>query len=693
MANKLNKELQEQINLRKELLKLSYEEQSKMDESASTLQSRTDILQKIVSASEGALSAEEKSAQYASIRSDLEEKIQHYKGIGHTVQADSYALELEVLKTKEDQLEAQSNVNGALKEAGDSLLGGMITKGEQLAETLKKPGGLLVIGLTAAVALLMTFSKTTDKIGEKFGALGVNNLSQELREANVVAAGLGRSIDDVGNSLQALADDFGVITQGSKDLLNSITETSVAIGMSNDEGAKLFGTLKSIVGLSDIQAENLAKQTALLADQEGLIPSTVMRDVADSSEEVAKFTKDGGKNIMRAAIEARKLGMSLSQAASMAEGLLDFESSIEKSMEASLMLGRRVNLDRARQLSLAGDMEGALKEMLKEVGSEAEFNRLNVLQRQSLAEALGTNVSQLTKMVQLQGKSTNEMSKLTDMKIEDLVAEDAISNMTMLNNTMKKISANIQAAIGGFLQFMGITSESSTASDILKLALMAVGAGLIFVGVSALASAMKIKLMSKILGKSGTGLATFAATGSAAIPLLLTIAGVGLAIAAVIAAVGFAFEKIGSGIKMVLEGFASLAEVAGNLIIQLGENLTFGMILKIGALALALTGLAAALMLVGVAGVFALPALLSLYAVGLLPGAPTAEATSAAAASDGTDDNKPKPVVDELLEAKVMTLQEEVTGLRDDMRKYFGPGGEAYSGIETAHQRALENFS
>lgn len=693
MANKLNKELQEQINLRKELLKLSYEEQSKMDESASTLQSRTDILQKIVSASEGALSAEEKSAQYASIRSDLEEKIQHYKDIGHTVQADSYALELEVLKTKEDQLEAQSNVNGALKEAGDSLLGGMITKGEQLAETLKKPGGLLVIGLTAAVALLMTFSKTTDKIGEKFGALGVNNLSQELREANVVAAGLGRSLDDVGNSLQTLADDFGVITQGSKDLLNSITETSVAIGMSNDEGAKLFGTLKSIVGLSDIQAENLAKQTALLADQEGLIPSTVMRDVADSSEEVAKFTKDGGKNIMRAAVEARKLGMSLSQAASMAEGLLDFESSIEKSMEASLMLGRRVNLDRARQLSLAGDMEGALKEMLKQVGSEAEFNRLNVLERQSLAEALGTNVSQLTKMVQLQGKSTNEMSKLTDMKIEDLVAEDAISNMTMLNNTMKKISANIQAAIGGFLQFMGITSESSTASDILKLALMAVGAGLIFVGVSALASAMKIKLMSKILGKSGTGLATFAATGSAAIPLLLTIAGVGLAIAAVIAAVGFAFEKIGSGIKMVLEGFASLAEVAGNLIVQLGENLTFGMILKIGALALALTGLAAALMLVGVAGVFALPALLSLYAVGLLPGAPTAEATSAAAASDGTDDNKPKPVVDELLEAKVMTLQEEVTGLRDDMRKYFGPGGEAYSGIETAHQRALENFS
>lgn len=693
MANKLNKELQEQINLRKELLELSYKEQSAIDESSSTLQSRTDILQKIVSASEGALSAEEKSAQYASIRSDLEDQIQHYKGIGHSVQANSYALELEVLKTKENQLEAQSNVNGALKEAGDSLLGGMITKGEQLAETMKKPGGMLVIGLAAAVALLLTFSKTTDKIGEKFGALGVKNLSQELREANVTAVGLGRSIDDVGDSLQTLADTFGVVTQNSKDLLNSITETSVAIGMSNTEGAQLFGTLKSIVGLSDQQAENLAKQTALLADQEGLIPSTIMKDVANSSEDVAKFTKDGGKNIMRAAIEARKLGLNLSQAAGMAEGLLDFETSIEKTMEASLLIGRNINLDKARQLSLAGDMGGALKEMLKQVGSEAKFNKLNVLQRQSLAEALNTDVASLTKMVQLQGKSTNEMAKLTDMKVEELVAEDAISNMSMLNNTIKKISANIQSAIGGFLQFMGITAESSTGSDILKLALMAVGAGLIFVGVSALASAMKIKIMSKILGKSGKGLAEFAMTGSAAIPLLLTIAGVGLALAAVIAAVGFAFKNIGEGIKFAMEGFSSLTKVAGDLIVQLGENLTFGMILKIGALALALTGLAAALMLVGVAGVLALPALLSLSMFGLLPGSPGSDTKTAGATSDNVEDTRPKPVVDELLEAKVVTLQQEVTGLRDDMRKYFGVGGEVYAGIELAHQRALENFS
>ena len=197
MANKLNKELQEQINLRKELLELSYEEQSQIDDTASTLQSRTDILQKIVSTSESAASLEDKAASYADIRTELEEKIAHYKKLGHTAQADSFALELEVLKTKEDQVTAQQTTNKAMKDAGDSLFGGLITKGEKLVETMKKPGGVLAVGLMAAVALMVSFSKQTDKIGEKFGALGTTKMAQDLREANVTAVKLGRNIDDV----------------------------------------------------------------------------------------------------------------------------------------------------------------------------------------------------------------------------------------------------------------------------------------------------------------------------------------------------------------------------------------------------------------------------------------------------------------------------------------------------------------
>ena len=124
-----------------------------------------------------------------------------------------------------------------------------------------------------------------------------------------------------------------------------------------------------------------------------------------------------------------------------------------------------------------------MRNILTQLGGEAEFNRLLPMQRQAMADALGVSVAEMSKFVRLQGKSKNEMSALTDMKIDELVAKDAISNITLLNNIIKKIGANIQAAIGGFAKFMGITAESSTGADLLKIALVALGAGLIFIGV------------------------------------------------------------------------------------------------------------------------------------------------------------------------------------------------------------------
>ena len=388
----------DQLNIAKELNKLTRERMQNEKFMDSTLDDRVNILNNIVQ-------NKKDINKLSDIEQEIEEKIATHIETGHTALADKYKIELKLVQIKKKELEAQANVNDALKEAGDSLLGNMITKGKELTETLKKPGGVLVVGLTAAVALLLTFSRTTDKIGEQFGALGVSNLSQDLREANVTAVGLGRGLEDVGTALEEVANNFGVSAKNSTELLNSITETSVAIGLTNQEGAQLFGTLKSIVGLTDEQAENLAKQTALLADQEGLLPNAVFRDIVGSTDAIAGFTKDGGKNIAKAAIEAKKLGTNLDTAAKIADGLLEFDTSIEAALEASLLIGRNINLDRARQLALSGDISGAMKDVVSQLGSEAEFNRLNVIQRDALAKAVGVSRGELAKFVRLQGKS------------------------------------------------------------------------------------------------------------------------------------------------------------------------------------------------------------------------------------------------------------------------------------------------
>jgi len=148
---------------------------------------------------------------------------------------------------------------------------------------------------------------------------------------------------------------------------------------------------------------NQIRANAAMIEAAGVAPSLVMKDIAANAEFFASFAKDGGKNLIMAATAARKLGLDMSAVASATDSLLEFESSIESSMEASMLLGRQINTDRARQLALTGDQEGLMKEIQRIAGGEAQFNQMNVLQRRALAKSIGLSVEQLARTVRNQG--------------------------------------------------------------------------------------------------------------------------------------------------------------------------------------------------------------------------------------------------------------------------------------------------
>ena len=109
-------------------------------------------------------------------------------------------------------------------------------------------------------------------------------------------------------------------------------------------------------------------------------------------------------------------------------------------MEAEVLLGKNLNLNKARELSLAGDLEGLQKEILKNVGSEAEFNAMNVVQRQALAKALGMNVADLGKMV---------AGEKTSAQVQEEQAETQREQMDMQQIMMATMVGmqGVQAAI------------------------------------------------------------------------------------------------------------------------------------------------------------------------------------------------------------------------------------------------------
>ena len=51
------------------------------------------------------------------------------------------------------------------------------------------------------------------------------------------------------------------------------------------------------------------------------------------------------------------------------------------------------------ELSLAGDLEGLQQEQIKQLGTQAEWGKLNVLQREALAKAVGLSVDQAAKLI------------------------------------------------------------------------------------------------------------------------------------------------------------------------------------------------------------------------------------------------------------------------------------------------------
>jgi hypothetical protein len=68
-------------------------------------------------------------------------------------------------------------------------------------------------------------------------------------------------------------------------------------------------------------------------------------------------------------------------------------------MQASVLLGRNINFDKARQLAWTGKHSEMMDEVLRQVGGEAEFNKMNFVQRKAMADTIGVTVDRMAALV------------------------------------------------------------------------------------------------------------------------------------------------------------------------------------------------------------------------------------------------------------------------------------------------------
>jgi len=315
--------------------------------------------------------------------------------------------------------------------------------------------------------VLNTAKILTSGPGGFFGglAIGAGVFAEKLGETRAQLGGISEMgttalaffDDNAVENAKELANQFGGINNVSAELQASTSLISANMGISGTEAAGLLGSFSRLNGNSEEAALNLTKSTQEFAKQNGIIPSQLMADLAGSAEEFALFGKEGGKNLIEAGAAARKMGVSLSTMTGISENLLDFESSITKELELGAMLGKNINLDRARSLAYQGDIAGATKETLAALGGVDAFNKMDYFQKKATADLLGTTVDELQKMV-TQQENANTIGGQLNEKFS-LMGETLDAGLNKyLGTSLKSLGGMIMAGaqLGGSFAQMGV---------------------------------------------------------------------------------------------------------------------------------------------------------------------------------------------------------------------------------------------
>jgi len=311
---------------------------------------------------------------------------------------------------------------------------------------------------------LEAIKESLEETKEIFGEFRSEGLTfaQSFHETQVALGSMfslsGASMEEAAHIQGALVKEMGSMDNVTKDTVVSVGKLSKTLGISAQMAGQLQGQLASMPLATAESATDTLEFAGALAKAAHVAPGAVMEDIAHNAEATATFSKDGSKNIAIAAVAAKKLGVEFGSIVKMADGLLNFENSINKQLEASVLLGREINLDRARELALNGDLVGATQEMLANVGGEAEFNRMNVLQRKALADSMGVSVQELSKMV----KNQDKLNTLTEDQ------QKALAEGSM---TWDEILGNAQG-VGSRLW------EGASAAGALLINVQAIGSGL-----------------------------------------------------------------------------------------------------------------------------------------------------------------------------------------------------------------------
>ena len=317
----------------------------------------------------------------------------------------------EILEKTRKRLDEQDKLND--KAAGFNFL--LQETGKTLANNISDP--------LTYVTLLLENSTAVNKFAKDLGvsdqsALGLrNNMSQ-------VAASTGDvfiTSKKVSESFFTMSEALGFVADFSGQTLVTMTNLEKRIGLTANEAANMTALFR----LQGNNTEEIADNTfATLANSIKLgnvavTPKQVFEEIAQTTDSIVVSLGASPIAIGKAIVAAKQLGATLQDIDQIAASTLNFEQSISSELEAELLTGKQLNLERARLLALNNDLEGVAKEITKQGIDFATFSDMNRIQQEAIASSLGLSREELSRITLQQAKQTMSSKEILENFGED----------------------------------------------------------------------------------------------------------------------------------------------------------------------------------------------------------------------------------------------------------------------------------
>lgn len=376
-----------------------------------------------------------------------------------------------------------------------------------------------------AKSMGISYSEAT-KLNSEF-----NSIANESGNIFITTKGINESYNQINQAL-------GTNGQISKDLL--VTQTKlVKQAFYSVEAATMLSKLSLATGKpsKEIATQFLGQAKALnLVNKTAINEKQLLESISKASKSILLTFADQPGKLAEAAYETKKLGLELDQIQEIQNSLLNIESSIASEFEAEVLTGKQLNLERARYYALTNNIAGLAKELSAQGITQDKFSKMNVIQQEAVAKAMGMSKDQMagmlmeqtaiSKLSALDGKNAKEKYenavKLYGVeKANAMLGDETLAQQMQSASMQDKFNASVEKLkevfvglvdpllpiIDVFSQILSYISQSETAI----IALQTVMAGL---AIKSLITAISsIFTGSAVLGPVGLGIAAAATAG------------------------------------------------------------------------------------------------------------------------------------------------------------------------------------